>query len=110
MRFAPAVKGRVFRLALDEDAGVAVRTCCSCGTEHGLGDSNEYRDEASLQACTCICGNDGFEITVGVGLYYGSGEVSRLYVGCRCPTCGLAGCYGEWRNDYPSYQDLLARV
>ena len=112
--FADAVcancQGRVFRLALHEAAGVAVRTCCGCGAEHGIGDSDEYRDEVEPEACECVCGKDQFEITVGVALYEGSGEVRRLYVGCRCPICGLADCYGHWRNDYPSYQSLLARV
>ncbi len=40
--------GKRFRLALDDGAGVAVRTCSECGMTHAIGDSAEYMDDAAL--------------------------------------------------------------
>lgn len=37
---------------------------------------------------------------------YGDG----LYVGCRCPACGLTGVYGDWKNEHEDHVALLARV
>ena len=51
-----------------------------------------------------------FEITVGVALYADSEDVRWLYIGCRCPECNLSGCYGDWKNEFIGFRDLLARV
>jgi hypothetical protein len=56
------------------------------------------------------CGGEEFEITVGVSLYEGSEDVRSLYIGCRCPGCGLSAVYGDWKNEFNGYRDLLARV
>ena len=53
---------------------------------------------------------DHFEITVGVSLYHASQDVRWLYVGCRCPSCGVTGVYGDWKNEYLDYRELLAKV
>ena len=42
--------------------------------------------------------------------YDQSEDVRWLYVGCRCPACGLTGCYGDWKNEFIDYRNLLARV
>jgi hypothetical protein len=102
--------GKLFRLTLDEDEGAAVRACVACKTEHPIGDSDEFLDEADLGECACPCGGEEFEITVGVSLYEGSDDVRWLYLGCRCPNCGLTAVYGDWKNEFNGYQDLLARV
>ena len=102
--------GRVFHLALDEVQGVAVRACVACKSQHPIGDSNEYFAEAELEECACPCGQMEFEITVGVALYQGSEDVKWLYLGCRCPKCGLTSAYGDWKNEYIGYKDLLALV
>jgi hypothetical protein len=99
-----------FKLLMDENAGAAARLCPSCGEEHGMGDSDEYADEAELYMSECTCGGDFFEITVGVSLYAESEDVRWLYVGCRCPACSLTGCYGDWKNEFNGYQQLLANV
>jgi len=101
---------RGFRLALDDDEGAAVRTCTGCSAEHPIGDSGEYLADAELSECACPCENEDFEITVGVSLYEGSEDVRWLYLGCRCPKCGLTAVYGDWKNEYTGYQELLARV
>lgn len=102
--------GRLFRLALDEVVGAAVRTCVACGAKHPIGDSDEYLKDAELEECACACGNEEFEITVGVSLYEDSEDVKWLYLGCRCPKCGLTAPYADWKNEFIGYKELLARV
>jgi hypothetical protein len=99
-----------FRLDLDDTEGAAVRTCVACGAEHPIGDSDEYLEEAELEECACPCDGEELEITVGVSLYEGSEDVRWLYLGCRCPECGLTAVYGDWKSEFNGYQDLLARV
>ena len=112
--FADAVcscGAREFSLQLDEVAGVAIRGCASCGSEHAIGDSAEYVDEADdLDDRDCLCGSPLFEITVGVALYRDSDDVRWIYIGCRCPACALAGSYGDWKCEAGVYRALLARV
>lgn len=112
--FADAVcgcGGRVFALLLDDDAGVASRVCVACDTDaHPIGDSGEYLEDANQEECACLCGGESIEITVGVSLYPRSEDVRWLYVGCRCPTCGLVAVYGDWKNEFNGYKELLARV
>jgi hypothetical protein len=105
-----ACGGRTFRLLLDEEEGAAVRACPSCGGSHPMGDSAEFLEEASLEECGCPCGNDLLELTLGVSLYEDSEDVRWLYVGCRCPRCGLTACYGDWKNEFTGYRSLLAAV
>jgi Zn ribbon nucleic-acid-binding protein len=99
-----------FTLRMDENAGAAVRTCTACGHEHPIADSGEFLEGADLQDYVCLCGQGTFEITVAVSLYEGSDDVRWLYVGCRCPACGLTGCYGDWKNEFIDYRELLDRV
>jgi len=99
-----------FHLLIDDDEGAAVRVCTACGVEHAIGDSDDYLAESELEAATCVCGEEIFEITVGVSLYIDSDGVRWLYIGCRCPACGLTGCYGDWKNEFSDYRKLLARV
>jgi hypothetical protein len=99
-----------FRLRLDDNEGAAVRVCSACGGEHPIGGSDEYLEDAELQEAACVCGKGLFEITVGVSLYDDSDDVRWLYLGCRCPACGLTGCYGDWKNEFIDYRKLLARV
>jgi len=111
--FADAVcqcGGKVFRLALDEAVGAAVRTCVACGAAHPIGDSEEYLKDAELEECACACGHEEFEITVGVSLYDDSEDVKWLYLGCRCPKCGLTAPYADWSNEFNGYKEFLARV
>jgi hypothetical protein len=112
--FADAVcrcGNKVFALFLDEDAGVASRQCRACKSEaFPIGDSAEYLDDADPQECACVCGGEQFEITVGVALYADSEDVRWLYVGCRCVQCSLTAVYGDWKNEFIGYRELLARV
>jgi hypothetical protein len=111
--FADAVckcGGKVFGVALDDAEGVAIRICAACKTEHPIGDSAEYMMDADPGMCACPCGHEEFEVTVAVSLYEDSEDVKWLYLGCRCPKCGLTAVYGDWKNEYLGYKELLARV
>jgi len=105
-----ACGSRVFELLLDDTEGAAVRACAECATEHPIGDSAEYLDDARLEACECPCGAKHLEITVGVSLYDESSDVRWIYIGCRCPRCGRAAVYGDWKNEFEGYQELIANV
>jgi hypothetical protein len=101
---------KVFKLRLDDNQGAAVRTCVGCSAEHPIGDSDEFLDDADLGECACPCGCEEFEITVGVSIYEDSSDVRWLYLGCRCSKCGLTAVYGDWKNEFNGYQELLGRV
>jgi hypothetical protein len=102
--------GKVFRVELDDAVGVAIRTCTACKAKHPIGDSADFMEDADLDSCACPCGTEEFEVTVGVSLYDDSEDVQWLYVGLRCPKCGLTAIYGDWKNEFLGYRELLARV
>ena len=99
-----------FGLMLDEDEGVAVRTCVACGREHVMADGAEYLEDAEPQECACPCGAGAFELTVAVSRYPDSDAVRWLYVGARCVTCGLTATYGDWKNEFEDAPQLLRQV
>lgn len=112
-QFADAIctcGGTQFGLQLDDDQGAAVRTCVACKQEHAIGDSDEYLDDADLEECACSCGAEVFEVTAGVALYAESEDVKWIYLACRCVTCRLAAVYGDWKNEFSGYRELLARI
>lgn len=99
--------GTTFRLLIDDNEGAAIRTCARCEKEHPIGDSAEYMDEVDLGECSCVCGKFQFEITVGISLYEDSNAIRRVYIGCRCPTCGLTSNYGDWCRADENYKEFL---
>ena len=101
---------KIFRLMLDDSRGAAVRTCVKCDSSHPIGDSEQYLHSADLEDLSCLCEEEEFEICLGVSLYEESNDVRWIYIGCRCPKCGLTGCYGDWKNEYVGYQKLLSLV
>ncbi|EDY16076.1 conserved hypothetical protein [Chthoniobacter flavus Ellin428] len=100
----------LFRLLLDDNEGAAVRICSTCSNSHPMGDSEEYLEDANLEECECPCGSGSFEVTVGVALYESARAVRWIYVGARCPKCGLTACYGDWKNEFDDYEQLLQRI
>jgi len=101
---------KLFRLFVDDNEGAATRICELCKHEHPIGDSADYLEDAELEECECPCGHGLFEITAGVSLYSDSDDVRWLYLGCRCPKCGLTACYADWKNEFEGYQDLLKMI
>ena len=101
---------KIFQLEMDESEGVAVRLCMACGKRHPIGDSDAYMGDAELEEYGCPCGEDQFEISVGVALYEASEDARWLYVGCRCVACGLTATYGDWKNEFIGFRALLERI
>jgi hypothetical protein len=104
-----------FKLFTDEDAGVALRECVDCKSEHLMGDSAEFADEADCGQHECVCLKDVFEISVGIHRYREdedalSDDVRWLYIGCRCVACGLLGCYADWENEFEGFRKLLRKM
>jgi hypothetical protein len=103
--------GRVFSLSLDDGMGAAIRTCIACNHSHPIGDSEEYIKDAKLETAACPCGQEQFQITVGLALYRGSEEdVQHIYLGCRCIQCGLTEVFGDWDMEYDDIDELLKVV
>lgn len=103
-------RGHLFRLCIDDGAGVAIRTCIQCGHTHYMGDSEDFLDEAQPVPCACLCNSEIFEVTAGIALYRESNNVKWLYIACRCIECSLIGVYGDWKNEYEDYTAFLQRI
>jgi hypothetical protein len=105
----------LFELVTDEDEGVAIRICTQCRKEHLMGDSADYLADADPSQHECNCRKTQFQLVVGVHRYRNdddslSDDVRWLYIGCRCPTCNLLGCYADWKNEFEGYRKLLRRM
>jgi hypothetical protein len=104
-----------FKLFTDEDAGIAVRKCVGCQSEHLMGDSAEFADGAEVGQHECLCGTEVFQISVGIHRYREhegliSDDVRWLYIGCRCVACGLLGCYADWKSEFQGFHELLSNM
>jgi hypothetical protein len=99
-----------FHLLADDDEGCAKRICTSCGREQFICDSDEYWTAASPEEWKCIeCGSTKTNIGVGFSLYE-DGEIRWLYVGVRCATCGILGCFAGWKIAYSPSKHLFNEV
>ncbi len=104
-----ACGGTRFHLSLDDQEGVAQRSCVACGSPAFLGDSEEHWDGAEPGDAACPCGEEQFEIGVAFALH-DDGDVRWLTIGCRCMTCGILGVYADWKIDYSPTDHLFAAV
>lgn len=113
VRFAQSVcacGGQVFRLATDEDEGVARRECLACGAAHLMGDSAEFAAQAECEGHVCVCDADAFLLLSGVALYPDSDDVRWYYIGCQCTQCQLTGVFADWKCEAGDAASFLARV
>ena len=97
-----------FELDADDEEGWATRTCKACGGKHLICDSAESQDDAEPERWACVeC--KGYTCNVGVGfaLYKRSRDIKWLYVGCRCPRCGILGCFAGWKVGYGDSERLI---
>lgn len=101
----------IFTVLMNENEGVAARVCTTCNAEKGIGDSDDFVDGVEeIYTLECTCGASQFKIMAGVALYEGSEDVRWFYLGCECVACGLSGVYGDWKNEFNGYRELLNRV
>jgi len=105
-----ACGNHVFHLFADDDEGCAKRICTSCKKEAFICDSDEFWDDASPEEWKCIeCGSTSANVGVAFSLH-DDGEIRWLYVGERCSTCGVLGCFAGWKVGYSPSKQLLDRV
>jgi hypothetical protein len=101
----------IFTLVINADEGVAARTCTSCSSEQGIGDSDDFFDDIEeVVEVKCSCGSSDFEIMAAVALYPNTEDVRWFYLGLECSKCHDSGVYADWKNEYMRFQKLLNRV
>ncbi len=99
-----------FELEADGNEGTARRTCAACGAQQFMCDSAEYWDEAEPEAWSCVeCKSKHANVGVGFALLE-SGEVRWIYLGARCASCGILGCYADWKIDYEPSTHLMEQA
>lgn len=100
-----------FALEAGDDEGVARRRCAACGQQHFICDSDEYWEDAEPEQWECVeCGSTRTNVGVGFSLYPEDGEVRWLYVGYRCSSCGVLGCFAGWKVAYAPSRHLFDKV
>ena len=70
-------------------------------------DSASYEDDAEPRECSCPCGCESFELAVRYALR-ADDEVRWVSIGCRCTSCGILGCYADWKIDYGPTDSLFS--
>lgn len=99
----------VFNLHVEQDAGIARRTCTSCGAKHWIADSTEnYEKGLRLKKFKCItCKSHNTNVGVGFSLASEGTAVKWLFVGNRCSECGTLGSMVDWKVGYEPSLQLL---
>jgi hypothetical protein len=99
-----------FAVALDDEAGAAVRRCVRCQTQVVMLDSQDVLEDAELGDAACPCGHEQFDVAVGFSLREDAAEVRWVSVGLRCRNDGLLGVYTDWKVDYSPSAHLVRDV
>ena len=102
----------IFILEVDDNEGVARRTCMKCNIQHYICDSDKYWDRAEPDTCKCVeCGIESFNIGVGFSIYPDDPTgIKWLYIGVRCAKCGILGCFSGWKVAQSDALGLLDKV
>lgn len=98
--------GRVFEVAINEDADAARRTCVACGDSAFLADSEDHWTETDIGYAACPCGNEEFEAAIAFAIGPDD-EIRWTTVGLRCTEDGATGVYADWKIDYTPTAHLL---
>ncbi len=95
-----------FLLEYDQDEGVVKAVCNSCETVKYIADSKEYFEEAEPEEYECLeCKTNYANVAVGLA-YRENGDVKWVYVGIRCPKCGMLGSINDWKINYGPTKEL----
>jgi len=87
-----------FKLFSDNDESGALCQCINCAEKQFIRDTLNFINQDEIDNHECMCGNDNFEITVGLSFYQGTKDVRWVYVGGYCQKCGLVGNYIDWNE------------
>ena len=99
----------VFHLHVEQDEGIARRTCTGCGAKHWIADSAENHEKGlRLKKFKCItCKSHNTNVGVGFSLTREETGVKWLFVGNRCSECGTLGSMVDWKIGYEPSLQLL---
>ena len=98
----------IFHLEVEQDEGVAKRSCAKCRAEYLICDSAEnYEPGMKLRKFKCVCKAALANVGVSFALYEGSEAIRWLWVGHRCVSCGVLGSMAEWKVGYEPSSHLL---
>ncbi|HEY1098752.1 MAG TPA: hypothetical protein VGF99_07480 [Myxococcota bacterium] len=98
---------RRFTVLIDDEVGVAVRVCAACGDEHGMGDADDFFDEAEPGECECPCGGGVFDVAAALAAYDDGVGLRWVSIGLRCVACDTVACYGDWKNEGVDVADWI---
>jgi hypothetical protein len=98
-----------FTLEVEQDEGIAKRTCTKCHAAHFICDSAEhYQRGQRLRKYKCVtCKSKVANVGVGYALYEEGTAVHWLYLGNRCADCGVLGSMVDWKIAYEPSLQLL---
>lgn len=98
------------KLEANDNSGVAPRTCIACGLEHFVCERQEHWSVAEPETWQ-VAERSSTSTNRGVGfsLYADSTDIKSLYIGYRCSSGGVLGCFAGSEVGYgPSLDYLLA--
>ena len=98
-----------FLLEVEDNEGVARRTCAGCKKPHFICDSEEnWTEGLQTRKYKCVtCRSTVANVGVGFSLYDDRLAVRWVYIGCRCTKCGVLGCMVDWKVGYEPSLQLL---
>jgi len=101
-----------FYLHVEQDEGIARRTCTKCGNKHWIADSAEnYEKGSRLKKYKCVtCKSHNINVAVGFSLLEDKAGIKWLFVGNRCVKCGILGSMVDWKISYAPSLKLLEQA
>jgi hypothetical protein len=100
-----------FHLDASDNDGVARRTCAHCSKVHFICDSEEFWEEAEPEHWNCTeCESEIANVGIGFSLYEDRQDIHWIYVGERCSSCGVLGCFAGWKVGYGPSLHLLDKA
>jgi len=100
-----------FHLDASDTDGVARRTCVHCNKVHFICDSKEFWEEAEPERWKCTeCESEITNVGVGFSLYEDRQDIKWIYIGVRCSSCGVLGCFAGWKVGYGPSLHLMDEV
>ena len=101
----------VFHLHVEQDEGIARRTCVQCGSKYWIADSAEnYEKGMRLKKFKCICKSHNTNVAVGFSLLPDKSGIKWVFVGNRCADCGTLGSMVDWKVGYAPSLQLLGEA
>lgn len=105
------------RFRLERAGDIVRRECVACGLRHFIcreaEDWEEAVEEEDPEPYTCVeC--QGAEVDVGVGFAVYEGPdadgVKWFYVGARCASCGVLGCFGDGKVGWGPSEEVYRQA